>query len=450
MDTPLDPTNDATAPADPGAKIAPAGPLPNRMRPRDLSEFVGQPHLLGPGGPLAAMIRAGASPSMLLWGPPGTGKTTLAHLTAAAIEADFVALSAINATVADIRATIATATTRRAEGRRTVLFLDEMHRFDKRQQDTLLRAVESGVLTLIGATTESPFSSINEALLSRMRLFRLAPLTEADLRTLVERALSDERGLAGRFELSPEAATQLLEIGGGDARRTLDFLETAAIIAGTPSDDLFAEGAAAPLGRPVIGLTAVEAAAQQARLDYDSTGCLSAFIKSIRGNDPDGALYWLATMLIAGEDPRVIARRLVISSGEDIGAADPRGIGVAVAAAAAVKYVGMPELQYVLSNATVLLATMPKSPRAGQAYFAIRAQIEASGTNPVPAHLRTGSKRYRDPRAADQSGPRAFYLDQQYLPDALAGRRFYTPSDSGLESQIKARLARLRGEEPKL
>jgi putative ATPase len=415
------------------------------MRPRDLSEFVGQIHLLGPGGPLAAMIRAGASPSMLLWGPPGTGKTTLAHLTAAAIEADFVALSAINATVADIRATIATATERRADGRRTVLFLDEMHRFDKRQQDTLLRAVESGVLTLIGATTESPFSSINEALLSRMRLFRLSPLGEADLRALVDRALVDERGLAGRFDLSAEAATQLLEIGGGDARRTLDFLETAAIIAGTPSADLFTEGAAASVGKPVIDLVAIEAAAQQARVDYDSTGCLSAFIKSVRGNDPDGALYWLATMLVAGEDPRVITRRLVISSGEDIGAADPRAMQVAVAAAQAVEVVGMPELQYVLANATVLLACMPKSPRAGQAYFAIRDLIEAGGTDPVPAHLRTGSKRYRDPRKADQSGPRAFWIDQQYLPDALASRRFYEPSEAGLEAQIAARLARLRG-----
>jgi len=445
-------TDDANSPL---PDMGLTGPLPARMRPRELSEFVGQAHLLGPGGPLRAMINAGASPSMLLWGPPGTGKTTLALLTAEKLGATFVSMSAINANVADVRAAIAEAQERRIKGGKTVLFLDEIHRFDKRQQDTLLGAVESGVITLIGATTETPYSSINDALLSRMRLFRLSPLSDEDLSALVGRALTENRGLAGRFSLPPDALARLLELGGGDARRTLDILETAAIIASTPSADAFdaqdtIEVGAKTKGKkrasiPAISREAIESAAQRARTDYDATGTLSAFIKSIRGNDPDGALYWLATMLVCGEDPRVIVRRMLISSGEDIGAADPRGITVAAAAAQAMEQVGMPEIQYILATAVTILATLPKSPRAGQAYFAARGEIEKSGTKPVPGHLRTnGGGRYIHPHGADQSGPRAFHVNQPYLPEGLAGRRFYEPSDAGLEAQISARLARLR------
>ena len=426
-------------------------PLAARMRPRTLDEFVGQAHLVGERGPLRRSIARGHLASLLLWGPPGTGKTSLARLLAGAIGADFATLSAVMAGVADVRATIAEAQDRLAlHGTRTVLFLDEIHRFNKAQQDALLPHVEDGTVTLIGATTENPYFEVNAALLSRMRVWRLETLTDEDVATVVRRALDDaDRGLAGPLgpdggvALDDAAFEHLVGLAGGDARAALNVLEGAVALA--ESEDVRDEA-----GHVTPRLEDVEAAAQQRVLAYDRAGdghydTASAFIKSLRGNDPDGALYWLAAMIAAGEDPRFIARRLIISASEDVGNADPRALQVAVAAAQALDHIGLPEAQYALAQATTYIATAPKSNRSGLAFFAAAGDLEAKGSLPVPMHLRNAAhhlmKRhgigvgYRYPHDFDGAD-----VAQQYLPDELADRRYYLPTDQGYEGTIANRM----------
>ena len=421
------------------------------MRPRSLEEFVGQEHLVGERGPLRRSIARGHLASLLLWGPPGTGKTSLARLLAGEIGAHFVSLSAVMSGVVEVRATIAEAQERLAlHGTRTILFLDEIHRFNKAQQDALLPHVEDGTVTLIGATTENPYFEVNAALLSRMRVWRLEALTDDDVAAVVRRALQDpDRGMAGPLgpdggvALTTEAFDHLVSLAGGDARSALNVLEGATALAES-------EGIRDADGRVSPTLEDVEAAAQQRVLAYDRAGdghydTASAFIKSLRGNDPDAALYWLAAMIAAGEDPKFIARRLIISASEDVGNADPRALQIAVAAGQALDWIGLPEAQYALAQATTYIATAPKSNRSGQAYWAAVADVEASGALPVPLHLRNAAH-----RGMKQHGIGVGYryshdfegadVDQQYLPDALAARRYYLPTDQGYEATLAARM----------
>ena len=422
------------------------------MRPRNLDEFVGQEHLVGERGPLRRSIARGHLSSLLLWGPPGTGKTSLARLLAGEIGAHFTSLSAVMSGVVEVRATIAEAQERlNLHGTRSVLFLDEIHRFNKGQQDALLPHVEDGTITLIGATTENPYFEVNAALLSRMRVWRLETLTDDEVAAVVRRALADpEHGLAGSLgptggvALSDDAFEHLVSLAGGDARAALNVLEGATALA--ESEDVRDTD-----GRVSPRLEDVEAAAQQRVLAYDRAGdghydTVSAFIKSLRGNDPDAALYWLAAMIAAGEDPKFIARRLIISASEDVGNADPRALTVAVAAGQALDWIGLPEAQYALAQATTYIATAPKSNRAGSAYWAAVSDVEASGALPVPLHLRNAAH-----RAMKQHGIGVGYryshdyegadVEQQYLPDAIAARRYYVPTEQGYESTITARMA---------
>jgi putative ATPase len=424
------------------------------MRPRTLEEFVGQEHLVGERGPIRRSIARGHLGSMVLWGPPGTGKTSLARLLAAAIGAEFTTLSAVMSGVAEVRAGLAAAQERLVlNGQRTVLFIDEIHRFNKAQQDALLPHVEDGTVTLIGATTENPYFEVNSALLSRLRVWRLEPLTDDDIGVVVRRALSDaERGLAGGLgpeggvALADEPFEHLVSLSGGDARVALNVLEGAVALAEE-------EGIRNEDGRVSPRLADVEAAAQQRILAYDRAGdghydTVSAFIKSLRGNDPDASLYWLAAMIAAGEDPKFIARRLIISASEDVGNADPRALQVAVAAADALEWVGLPEAQYALAQATTLLSVLPKSDAAGRAYSAAMADVLEHGSLPVPKHLRAATGRQKRD-TGDGSGyrnPHDFEGDdlaQQYLPDKLheLGRRYYFPSDQGQEAGLAARMA---------
>ena len=423
------------------------------MRPRNLEEFVGQEHLVGDNGPLSRGLARGHLASLLLWGPPGTGKTSLARLLAAAVGAEFATLSAVMSGVAEVRATIAEARERLAlNGQRTVLLIDEIHRFNKAQQDALLPHVEDGTITLVGATTENPYFEVNSALLSRLRVWRLEPLADEDVATVVRRAIGDEeRGLAGELGpkggvgLADDAFEHLVSISGGDARTALNVLEGAAALA-EAADRRDKEGLVSP------SLTDVEEAAQQRILAYDRAGdghydTVSAFIKSLRGNDPDASLYWLAAMVAAGEDPRFIIRRLIISASEDVGNADPRALQVAVAAAQALDHVGLPEAQYALAQATAYIATAPKSNRAGGAYWAAAADVAEHGSLPVPLHLRNAGDRrmkhhgigvgYRYPHEYEGAD-----VDQQYLPDELAARRYYLPTDQGYEATISERMKR--------
>ncbi|AVT34729.1 recombinase RarA [Plantactinospora sp. BC1] len=438
-----------------GGRSAPAGtaadgftvpsadsPLPVRMRPASLDELIGQDHLLAPGAPLRQLV-TGASPmSVILWGPPGSGKTTIAHLVARATERRFVAMSALSAGVKDVRAVIDTARReRRAGGRPTVLFIDEVHRFSKTQQDSLLAAVEDRTVTLLAATTENPYFSVISPLLSRCVLLTLQPLDDDAVRGLLRRAVADERGLAGTLTLAPDAEEHLVRLAGGDVRKALTALEAAA-------------GSATALGETVINLATAEQAVDVAAVRYDRDGdahydVVSAFIKSMRGSDVDAALHWLARMLVAGEDARFIARRIVIFASEDVGMADPTALGVATATAHAVEYVGLPEAQLNLAHAVIHMATAPKSNSATMAIGAAIGDVRAGRGGSVPRALRdahySGARGlghgtgYRYPHD-DHRG----VVTQQYVPDDLVGVDYYQPSGHGAERAVESRLPLLR------
>jgi putative ATPase len=404
-------------------------PLATRMRPRSLDEVVGQTHLLGPGKPLTALIESGKLPSILLWGPPGSGKTTLAYLMAASVGGEMVQLSAVSSGVADARKVMDRA---RGSMLPTVLFVDEVHRWSKTQQDVLLPAVEDGTIVLIGATTENPYFSLVSPLLSRCLLLRLEQLEPADIRVLLERALADvDRGLGeANVKVGDEALDHLAGIAGGDARVALTGLDAAVT-------------AAEAEGRSEVDRDAAAEAIQKKAIVYDRQGdahydVISAFIKSIRGSDPDGALFWLARMLEAGEDPRYIARRMVVHASEDIGLADPRALLVATAAAHAVEYVGLPECRLNLAEAAIYLARAPKSNSVIQALG--RATQDAASADPVPLHLREASghpglrkmgygKGYKYPH--DYPG---HAVEQEYRPARFQGQRYYEPSGEGEEN----------------
>ena len=440
--------------ADDEARKRPRSPLAVRMRPRTLDEVVGQQHLLGPGSPLRTLAesaddRGPAGPSsVMLWGPPGTGKTTLAHVVARGSGRKFVELSAITAGVKDVRRVMEDALTNRDLHRiTTVLFLDEIHRFNKAQQDALLPGVENRWVVLVAATTENPSFSVVSPLLSRSLLLTLKPLTEDDIAALLQRAVEDERGLAGRVRLSQEALEHLVRLAAGDARRGLTALEAAAGVAYSERDD--AEGI------PEVTLSDAEKALDVAALRYDRAGdqhydVTSAFIKSLRGSDVDAALHYLAKMVEAGEDPRFIARRIVISAAEDVGMADPTALQTAVAAAQAVQLIGMPEGRIILAEAVVHIATAPKSNAAYNGINAAIADVRAGRGQGIPAHLRDahypGAKQLGHGKGYVYSHDEPHGVArQQYPPDDLVGRNYYEPTANGTELDISARLERLRG-----
>ncbi|MBS2030072.1 MAG: replication-associated recombination protein A [Deltaproteobacteria bacterium] len=411
-------------------------PLAERMRPRTLDEVVGQPELTGAGHLLQRAIASDRIPSMIFWGPPGTGKTTLARVIAHSTGADFTALSAVLSGVADIRKAIAEANTRWAEHRkRTILFVDEIHRFNKAQQDALLPHVESGTVTLIGATTENPSFEVNAALLSRARVLVLKPLGEPELQDLLQRALTSERGLNNKVQLAPDAATAIAAASFGDARKALTALEVAA-------DQVGSGG--------LITVPVAEEALQAKTLLYDKAGdehynVVSAFIKSMRGSDPDAAVYYLVRMLESGEEPRFILRRMVIFASEDVGNADPRALAVAIDALQAFELVGLPEGVLPLTQAVTYLAMAPKSNSALTAYGAARKLVREKGPLQVPLKLRNAPTKLMENLGygGAYKYPHEFsghYVAEEYLPDELRGARIYTPSDSGDEAKVKARL----------
>ena len=407
------------------------------MRPMTLDEIVGQRHLLGEGKPLRALIEADSLSSVILWGPPGTGKTTLARVIANTTDRNFVSMSAVTAGVKDVRETIDSARRRLAEhAQGTILFLDEVHRFNKAQQDALLPAVEDGTLTLIGATTENPFFEVNAPLLSRSTLFRLEALSEDDLTTLVRRALEHEGATA-----DDDAVAHIVDLVEGDARAALTSFEVALALAAEKH----------------VTLENVEAARSARALRYerdDHYDVISAFIKSMRGSDPDAALYWLARMLEAGEDARFIARRMVVLASEDVGMADPLALVVADAAARAVEFVGLPEASYNLAQAVVYLATAPKSNRTANALWRAQADVRESPAGTVPAHLRDAS--YRSARKIGHGvgydyphdDPRG-WVPQEYRPPEVAGNTYYEPSDHGREREIAERMRQLKDDSEK-
>ena len=436
----------------PAPTLDPAAPLAARMRPVTLDEVLGQEHLLAPGSPLRRLVEGDAPMSLILFGPPGTGKTTLALIVSTATNRRFEQLSALNSGVKDVREVIARAKTElNRGGRQTVLFIDEIHRFSKTQQDSLLNAVEARHITLVAATTENPFFSIVSPLLSRSLLLTLQPLDDKAIGELVDRALQDERGLAGAVSLDHDARAHLLRLSAGDARRALTALEAAA-------------GTTIAEGRSTVDVATLEQAVDTAALRYDRDGdqhydVISAFIKSIRGSDADAALHYLARMLEAGEDPRFIARRLVVHASEDVGLADPTALLAATAAAQAVQLIGLPEARINLAQATIHLALAPKSNAVVRAIDAAQSDVRAGLAGAVPPALRDnhtlGSQApLGHYRSADRLNAGQGYVyppdspdgvvRQQYPPDELVGRDYYLPAGRGAESPMVERVARLR------
>ena len=422
------------------AAQAVSAPLAVRMRPAGLDEVVGQGHLLGSGSPLRRLVEGTGAASVILYGPPGTGKTTIASLISRATGRRYQALSALTAGVKEVRAVVDEARRALLRGEQTVLFIDEVHRFSKTQQDALLAAVENRVVLLVAATTENPSFSVVAPLLSRSLILQLQPLTAEDIRTVLRRAVADPRGLAGALQVADDAVELLVRLSAGDARRALTALEVAAETASAAGES--------------ISTATVEQSLDQAAVRYDRDGdqhydVISAFIKSIRGSDADAALHYLARMLVAGEDPRFIARRLMILASEDIGMADPTALPLAVAAAQTVALIGMPEAQLTLAHATVHLATAPKSNAVTTALGAAMADVRAGKAGLVPAHLRDGhysgaaglgnAQGYRYPHD-DPDG----VVAQQYPPDEVVGADYYRPTTHGAEREIAGRLEKLR------
>ncbi|MFG1622166.1 replication-associated recombination protein A [Kribbella sp. NPDC049227] len=438
----------APAPARGGGSLADvdhtAAPLAVRMRPRSLDELVGQQHLLAPGSPLRRLVEGDQPMSLLLWGPPGTGKTTIAAVVSHQTNRKFVELSAVTAGVKDVRQVIDGARrelSKPSGAVETVLFIDEVHRFTKAQQDALLPGVENRWVTLVAATTENPFFSVISPLLSRSLLLTLESLTDDDIAVLLDRALTDERGLNAEFELAEDSRAHLLRMAGGDARRALTYLEAAA-------------GGARAKDAKIIDLKTLETAVDRAAVRYDRAGdqhydVASALIKSIRGSDVDAAMHYLARMIEAGEDPRFIARRLVISASEDIGMGDPTALGVAVAAADAVQLIGMPEARINLAQAVVALALAPKSNAVIMAVDAAIADVKAGKVGPVPPHLRdahyAGAKKIGHGSSYQYShdDPRGI-VPQQYAPDVIDGTDYYKPTRRGGEAAYADRVANIR------
>lgn len=426
-------------------RLASEAPLAARMRPRTLEELAGQEHLLAPGKVLRRAIERGELTSLILYGPPGTGKTSLAHVIARHTDSDVEQVNAVTAGVAELREVIVRAKDRRLlHSRRTILFIDEIHRFNKAQQDVLLPHVEDGTVVLVGATTENPFFEVNSTLVSRSRIFRLEPLGEEALRTILRRALTDpERGLgAFRVEIGDDAIAHLIEVSNGDARIALNALELAAMTT-LPNAE----------GVRDVTLASIEDAAQRRALVYDRAGDghydhISAFIKSMRGSDPDAAVYWMARMLAAGEDARFIARRMVVHAAEDVGMADPMALVVATAAAHAVEFVGLPEARIPMAEAAIYIATAPKSNAVVRAIGSAMADVEERRADPVPIHLREPGHPMVAQRLGHGQGYKyahdypGGFVPQQYLPDSVKDRVYYHPTGAGLEAEIRARLER--------
>ena len=419
-----------------------SAPLAVRMRPRTLDELVGQQHLLSTGSPLRRLVEGDQSMSLLLWGPPGTGKTTIASIVSQQTNRHFVEVSAVSAGVKEVRAAIDAARAELARGgSETVLFVDEVHRFSKAQQDALLPGVENRWVTLVAATTENPFFSVISPLLSRSLLLTLEPLTDDDIGGVVAQAISDERGLGGALALDDDALNHLVRLAGGDARRALTYLEAAA-------------GAAVAKRSEIVDLDTAETAVDRAAVRYDRQGdqhydVTSAFIKSIRGSDADAALHYLARMVEAGEDPRFIARRLVILASEDIGLADPTALTTAVAAAQAVQLIGMPEGRLNLAQATIALALAPKSNAVIKAINAASADVRDGKIGPVPSHLRDahygGSKKIGHGKGYKYAHDEPFGIaEQQYAPDIVQDATYYQPTSLGAEAGVKERWERIR------
>jgi len=421
------------------AQIKKDAPLAERMRPRNLDEFTGQRDIIGPGKPLRRAIEADVLSSVILYGPPGTGKTTLARIIAGATKGHFEQLNAVTAGVADIRRVVKEAEElRRIYNRKTILFIDELHRFNKSQQDALLPYVENGTVVLIGATTENPYYEVNSPLLSRSRVFALKPLSEDDLEKLIRRAITDQDRGFGALHLvvKPDGLRYLTQMANGDARAALNALEAAVAVAEPDDQDEI-----------TVDAQTIADVLQQSRRNYDRAGdehyqTASAFIKSMRGSDPDAALHWLARMLTAGEDLKFIARRIVICAAEDVGNADPQALVVAMAAAQGVQFVGLPEARIILAQAVTYIATAPKSNAVYMGINKALADTEKERWDPVPEHLHANSPNYRYPHDYPDR-----WVEQQYLPNNLKNKKYYEPTEQGYEGTISLRLNGLTGKQ---